>query len=77
MTVYKVPQLWCDHCSEKIKAEEESTPAELRDTGKAAGWSVMKYGAVTRDFCESCTAGIVGAEPEGPEARDESEDADE
>lgn len=56
MTIYRIPDLWCDGCPEHFGVDQSSgdaeTPQALRDEADAVGWAVDK--ATGKDLCPSC-----------------------
>lgn len=70
MTVYQVPEIHCDTegCFEKYQLEDApATPKQARKTAELDGWSFMKRGDTTRDFCAGCADAIMLGTGEGPE----------
>lgn len=52
MTVYRVPELWCDGCSERFTGDGDSeTAAEIR--AEAGDW-LHERGRKVRDLCPDC-----------------------
>ena len=55
MSGYLVPEVACDECGTRQRAEYETTIAELRESLRRAGWSRAHSPAGDRqDLCPAC-----------------------